>query len=230
MGKLIDRQRQAAARQAKDERMERMRREAIRLFATLPFVEVTLDAIGQSAGAKRGVASMYFGSKEQLFLLLLREELERYYGAITAGLAAHRKQLSDAVIARLLAGGLAGRLLLCRLLALAPIVLEQNAEIMEADRFLRWQRGRMAELGQAIEGRGCGLAPGDGLRLLLRLQLTAAAMHPLADPRGSLAVNIHDPDFADFRVDLPAELERLALSVLGAARRERRSAAPATER
>jgi AcrR family transcriptional regulator len=230
MGKLIDRQRRAAARQAKDERMERMRREAIRLFATLPFVEVTLDAIGQSAGAKRGVASMYFGSKEQLFLLLLREELERYYGEVTDGLAARRSRLSDAAIARLLAGRLAGRILLCRLLALAPIVLEQNVEIMEADRFLRWQRGRMAELGRAIEARGRGLAPGDGLRLLLRLQLTAAAMHPLADPRGSLAVNIHDPDFADFRVDLPVELEEVALSALGAARRARRRAAPAMER
>lgn len=210
--------------------MERMRREAIRLFSTLPFVEVTLDAIGQSAGAKRGVASMYFGSKEQLFLLLLREELERYYGEVTDGLAARRRRLSDAAIARLLAGGLAGRLLLCRLLALAPIVLEQNAEIMEADRLLRWQRGRMAELGRMIEARGRGLAPGDGLRLLLRLQLAAAAMHPLADPRGSLAVNIHDPDFADFRVDLPVELERVALSALGAARRARRRAAPAMER
>jgi AcrR family transcriptional regulator len=230
MGRLIDRQRRAAARQAKDERMERMRREALRLFATLPFVEVTLDAIGQSAGAKRGVASMYFGSKEQLFLLLLREELERYYGEVTDGLAARRSRLSDAAMARLLAGGLAGRILLCRLLALAPIVLEQNVEIMEADRFLRWQRGRMAELGRTIEARGRGLAPGDGLRLLLRLQLTAAAMHPLADPRGSLAVNIHDPDFADFRVDLPVELEEVALSALGAARRARRRAAPAMER
>jgi hypothetical protein len=88
----------------------------------------------------------------------------------------------------------------------------------------------MAELGRTIEARGRGLAPGDGLRLLLRLQLTAAAMHPLADPRGSLAVNIHDPDFADFRVDLPVELEEVALSALGAARRARRRAAPAMER
>ena len=45
-----------------------------------------------------------------------------------------------------------------------------------------------------------------------------------------VSINDHDPDFADFRVDLPAELERLALSVLAAARRERRGAAPATKR
>lgn len=229
MGRLIDRQRQAAARQARDERVERIRSEAARLFATLPYVEVTLDAIGQSAGVKRGVASMYFGSREQLFLLLLREELERCYGAITDDLAAHRGWLSDAAVARLLARRLAERTLLCRLLALAPIVLEQNAEIMEADRFLRWQRGRMTELGRAIEGRGRGLGSGDGLQLLLRLQLAAAAMHPLADPRGSLAVNIHDPDFAAFKLDLAAELEQVAMAVLGGARRKGRGKVRRTE-
>jgi AcrR family transcriptional regulator len=230
MGKLIDRQRQAAARQARDERVERIHSEAARLFATQPYVEVTLDAIGQSAGVKRGVASMYFGSREQLFLLLLRAELERFYEAVREGLAAHRSWLSDTALARLLAGRLAERTLLCRLLALAPIVLEQNAEIMEADRFLRWQRGRMFELGGVLERRGRRLGSGDGLRLLLRLQLAAAAVQPLADPRGSLAVNIHDPDFADFKVDLAVELEQAAMAALGHARRQRRNEAPAAER
>ena len=223
MGRLIDRERREAARQAKDERIQRIRAEAIRLFATLPFVEVTLDAIGQRAGVKPGVSSMYFGSKEALFLLLLRDELDLWYGAALDALAAPKARRSDAALARLLAEGLTGRKLLCRLLCLAPIVLEQTAEIVEADRFQRWQHGRMAEVGRAIESRGRGLGPGAGLRLLLRLQLAAAAAHPFADPRGSLAVNIHDPNFTDFRIDLAAELELVALSALGAARRERRS-------
>jgi AcrR family transcriptional regulator len=219
MGKLIDRERRAAAKEAKEDRLERLRKEALRSFVKLPFVEVTLDAIGQRAGVKKGVGSMYFGSKEELFLLLLREQLDGWYRAVLDELGAHAARLSDARLARLLARGLAERAVVCRLLALAPIVLEQNMEIMEAYRFQRWQRDRMVEVGREIERRSRGLRPGDGLRLLLRLQLMAAASYPFADPRGSLAVNLHDPDFADFRLDVAEELEHLALESLRASHR-----------
>jgi hypothetical protein len=77
----------------------------------------------------------------------------------------------------------------------------------------------MVEVGREIERRSRGLRPGDGLRLLLRLQLMAAASYPFADPRGSLAVNLHDPDFADFRLDVAEELEHLALESLRASHR-----------
>lgn len=210
MGRLIDPARRAAAKEAKEERTHRIRKEALRSFVKLPFVEVTLDAIGQRAGAKRGVASMYFGSKEELFLQLLREELDPFYEELLKQLRARAARLPNPRLARLLAHELAGRTVLCRLLALAPIVLEQNMEIMEAHRFHRWQRDRMSEVGREIERRSRGLDRGEGLRLLLRLQLMAAAAYPFADPRGSLAVNLHDPDFADFHLDVAEELEQLA--------------------
>jgi hypothetical protein len=54
-------------------------------------------------------------------------------------------------------------------------------------------------------------------------------VQPLADPRGSLAVNIHDPDFADFKVDLAVELEQAAMAVLGEARRKVRGRDRRTE-
>jgi len=214
MGKLIDPRRRAAAKDAKQERQQRIRKEALRSFVKLPFVEVTLDAIGQRAGVKKGVGSMYFGSKEELFLVLLQEQLDGWYESVLRDLSAHPARVPEARLARLLARGLAGREVLCRLLALAPIVLEQNLEIMEAYRFQRWQRDRMVEVGRELERRSRGLDRGDGLRLLLRLQLMAAASYPFADPRGSLAVNLHDPDFADFRLDVADELEAIATIAL----------------
>lgn len=214
MGKLIDRDRRAAAKEAKQDRRRRIRKEALRSFLKLPYVEVTIDAIGQRAGVKKGMVSMYFGSKEELFLLLLQEQLDAWYRDLADRLKANPARLPSRKLARLLAGGLADRAALCRLLALAPIVLEQNMEIMEAYRFQRWQRDRMVEVGRELERRSRALERGDGLRLLLRLQLAAAAAQPFADPRGSLAVNLHDPDFADFRIDLAGELEHLAASAL----------------
>jgi AcrR family transcriptional regulator len=214
MGRLIDRQRRARAKEAKQDRMKDIREEAVRSFVKLPYVEVTLDAIGRRAGVKKGVPSMYFGTKEELFLELLREQLDAWYDDIGRRLGAQRARLSDARLARLVSTTLSDRPVLCRFLSLAPVVLEQNMEIMAADRFHRWQRDRMSAVGAELERRSRGMKQGQGLRLLHLVQLMTAAFHGYSDPRGSLAFNLHDPDFADFRIDLEQELAALIRSLL----------------
>jgi len=215
VGKLIDRERRARAKEAKRERMQSIRDAAIRSFIKLPYVEISLDAVGRQAGVKKGIASMYFGSKEELFLQILRDELEDWYGGLEQRLGARPARLPSARLARLLAESLADRELLTRLLNLAPVVLEQNMEVMAAYNFQRWQRDRMSEVGAEIDRRCRGLENGDGISLLHRVQLLAAALHPFAHPRGSLAINLSDPDFAVFKVDMAAEIEALARRSLG---------------
>jgi AcrR family transcriptional regulator len=206
MGRLIDRERRARAKEAKQQRMKDIREEAVRSFVKLPYVEITLDALGRRAGVKKGVASMYFGTKEELFLELLRDELDAWYQELERALGAQRAGVSDARMARLVSTTLADRPVLCRFLSLAPVVLEQNMEIMAADRYQRWQRDRMSTVGGELEQRSRGMKQGQGLRLLHLVQLMAAAFHGYSDPRGSLAFNLHDPDFADFRIDLEQEI------------------------
>jgi AcrR family transcriptional regulator len=214
MGRLIDRERRARAKEAKQERMNDIREEAARSFVKLPYVEITLDAVGRRAGVKKGVPSMYFGTKEELFLELLREQLEGWYAEVERRLGAQRARLTDARLARLVSSTLSDRPVLCRFLSLAPVVLEQNMEIMAADRFHRWQRDRMSAVGAELERRSRGMKQGQGLRLLHLVQLMTAAFHGYSDPRGSLAFNLHDPDFADFRIDLEQELAALIRSLL----------------
>ena len=214
MGKLIDKERQARARHAKEERKRRIRAEALRTFSKLPYVEVTLDAIGQRAGVKRGIASMYFGTKEELFLQLLRDELEDWYGELEARLSAAPSSLDRGRVAHLVAATIAERTVLTRLLSLASVVMEQNMEIMEAYRFQRWQRDRMAAVGAALEERSGALDEGQGMRLLHLAQLVAGACHPVAHPQGSLAVNLHDPDFAVFRISMEEQVEEMVRGLL----------------
>ena len=214
MGRLIDRERRARAKEAKRRRMEDIREEAVRSFVRLPYVEITLDAVGRRAGVKKGVASMYFGTKEELFLELLREQLDAWYVELEHTLGEQRARLSDARLARLVSASLAERPVLSRFLSLAPVVLEQNMEIMAADRYHRWQRDRMSAVGEELEKRSRSLKKGQGLRLLHLVQLMAAAFHGYSDPRGSLAFNLHDPDFADLRIDLEQELGSLIRRLL----------------
>ena len=218
MGRLIDRKRRERAKEAKVERMADIRREAVRSFLKLPYVEVSLDAIGRRAGVKKGVASMYFGSREELFLELIRAELGAWFDAVETSLDAHPARLTDARLARILASSLGDRPVLCRFLALAPVALEQNMEIVESFRLHRWQLERMTEIGATLRRKSPALKDGGGVRLLHRVLLFAAGIQPYADPRGSLAVNLLDPDFEALQLDIATEVEREILQSLASSR------------
>lgn len=214
MGKLIDRKKRERAKQQRAVRKKRVMEEARSTFVRMPYVEVSLDTIGQAADVNRGVASMYFRSKEELFLLLLRDELAEWYREIEKNLSDVNGSLDRGTLAELLARSVVERPTMSRYLSLLPVVLEQNIEVMEVFRFQRWRRDRMAEVGEAVEQTTTALAPGQGARLLYFVQLVAAGLEPAANPRGSAAFDQGDPEFAVFAVDLESELRAIVFAML----------------
>ena len=214
MGRLIDPEKRDRAKRQRVERKARILNVARSIFSRLPFVEVTLDNIGQRADVDRGVASMYFRSKEELFLRVLREELGDWYSALEAELDRGDVDLSHQDLAGLLATSLAGRPELTRFLSLEAVVLEQNLDAMEVFRLQRWRRDRMGEIAAILERNVDGLEEADAIRLLHRVQLLTAALRPAADPKGAAAYEVGDPDFAVFAVDFEAELERFVIAML----------------
>ena len=157
---------------------------------------------------------MYFRSKEELFLRVLREELGDWYSALEAELDHGDVDLSHQDLAGLLATSLAGRPELTRFLSLEAVVLEQNLDAMEVFRLQRWRRDRMGEIAAILERNVDGLEEADAIRLLHRVQLLTAALRPAADPKGAAAYEVGDPDFAVFAVDFEAELERFVIAML----------------
>lgn len=217
MGKLIDKEKRELARQKRASRKERILAEARRSFERLPFVDVTMDSIGHAAKVDRGVASMYFKSKEGIYLLLLKDELDEWLSALAADLERSSEVRSARRFASLLAESLAARPRLTRFLSLAPVVFEQNLEVIETFRFQRWRRDRMLEVGETVD-RCAAPVPGGGARLLHLIQLIAAGFEPLAHPKGTVAYELADPDFAMLRIDLRDELESLIAALLEPAR------------
>ncbi len=214
MGKLIDRKKRERAKQQRAVRKKRVMEEARSTFVRMPYVEVSLDTIGQAADVNRGVASMYFRSKEELFLLLLRDELAGWYQEIEKNLLHVNGSLDRGALAALLARSVVERPTMSRYLSLLPVVLEQNIEVMEVFRFQRWRRDRMAEAGEAVEQSTTALEPGQGPRLLYLVQLVAAGLEPAANPRGSAAFDQGDPEFEVFSVDLESELRAIIFAML----------------
>jgi AcrR family transcriptional regulator len=216
MGKLIDPDRRERVKRERAKRKERILGVARSTFDKLPFAEVSMDSIGHAADVDRGVASMYFRTREELFLLLLREELAGWYEALEKEFDGGEDLLDSSELAGTLAGSLAARPGLTRLLSIEAVVLEQNLDPMEAYRFQRWRRDRMAVVGELLECRADGITEGEGVRLLHRTQLLASALKPAADPRGAAAYEVGDPDFAIFEIELESELKRILTAILEA--------------
>lgn len=190
MGRLIDPDKREHAKEQRAARKLKILEVARSTFSRLPFVEVTLDNIGQRADVDRGIASMYFRSKEELFLRLLREELADWYSALEAELDLADGSLSRSELAALLARSISERPELTRFLSLEAVVLEQNLDAMESFHFQRWRRDRMVAVGKILESEIDGLEEGEGVRLLHRVQLLTAALRPAADPRGAASYEV----------------------------------------
>ena len=211
---MIDPEKRDRAKQQRVERKARILEVARSIFSRLPFVEVTLDSIGQRANVDRGVASMYFRSKEELFLRVLREELADWYSALEVELDRIDDPLSQLDLAELLATSLARRPELTRFLSLEAVVFEQNLDAMEVFHLQRWRRDRMEAIGAIFEKRVDGLGEGDAMRLLHRVQLLTAALRPAADPKGAASYEVGDPDFEIFAIDFETELKRFVVAML----------------
>lgn len=218
MGKLINREKREKAKKQRSVRRLRILEEARLTFSRMPYVEVTLATVGQQAGVDRGVASMYFHTKEELFLLLLKDELVEWYRYLEEQFGTDEGALDARDIARLLAESLANRPVLTRFLSITPAVLDQNIEAMEVYRFQRWRRDRMAEVGELLERSASSIGAGEGFRFLNLVHLLATGLEPAAHPRGSAAFDRGDPDFAGFWIDLEDELTKLLTAVLTAGR------------
>ena len=214
MGRLIDPEKRARAKSQRIEKKARILSEARTTFSKLPFVEVTLDSIGQRADVDRGVASMFFRSKEELYLRVLREELDDWYSALETELDRAEGGFSQSELAELLARSLSGRPELRRFLSFEAVVLEQNLDAMEAFRFQRWRRDRMVAVGEGFDRRVDGLEKGGGIRLLHRVQLLTSALQPAADPKGAATYEVGDPDFEVFKIDFEVELKRFVAAML----------------
>lgn len=157
---------------------------------------------------------MYFRSKEELFLHLLREELAEWYDALEAELEGADGTLSESELAELLATGLAERPQLTRFLSLEAVVLEQNLDAMDVFHLQRWRRDRMAAVGAILEQKVDALEEGEAIRLLHRVQLLTSALQPAADPKGAASYEAGDPDFEVFSIDFEVELKRFVIAML----------------
>jgi AcrR family transcriptional regulator len=215
MGKLMNRDRMSRARQEREDRAKRILEAARAAFMRFPYAEVTLDVIGRQAGVKQGQANLAFRSREELFLTVVRPLLADWYDALDHRLGSSDEPLATSELADLVAGSLAERPELTRLLGSLYTALELHDDGIEVHNFFHWQRRRLLDLGEGVARRMPALDPWDGFDALYRAQLVAAAVHPLNRPIGNLAIDLVVEEHQVFALDLEDEVRRIVSASLG---------------
>lgn len=193
------------------------------LFGKQPYAAISMDQVAGAAGLAKGTLYLYFDTREQLFLALLEDLLAEWFLALETALGSSRRRLTPAQFAALLWETLAARPLLVRLLALMESVLERNISAESAALFKTMLRDRMSSAGALLEQRLTGLAPGDGLRVLLHLRALLTGLTQMADPSPVLReVLAQRPDLAVFQLDLGREFTFAATALVEGWPRHRR--------
>lgn len=192
MGKLLKGRSREDIKNTRREQKRKILEAAAHSFLHLPYADVDLNAIGRRAGVGKGIVTLYFESREVLFLRVLKDTLDPWFESVLRDLSAGDEFLDLRGVARLIARMLLDRDDLTRMLGLLLVALEQNVEVLPAMEFMTWFRERACQVGEALERRCPALDAGGGVRLLLRLQILVAGAPRISHLSGMFAAAIQE--------------------------------------
>ncbi|MET9250552.1 TetR family transcriptional regulator [Nonomuraea sp. NPDC003709] len=223
----------------KQQRREEILAAARDLAMTSGVRNVSLGAVAEAVGLAKSNIMRYFGTREEIYLILAADEWHQWAAAVTARLEAPSDDAAAPVTARLeappddvaapvatrleassdhvvaaLAETLADRPLLCDILSQTATTLEHNVSIEAARTFKRAILAVIADLGSQV-ARTTGLTVGEGTELVSVATAFAGVLYPIANPSPTLAeLYAQDPVIAatcpDFLPTLTRALKALA--------------------
>ena len=204
------------ARQAgqKQQRRQAILDAAWEMYQTTPYESLAMASVAERVGLAKGTMYLYFATKEELFLALAERELSAWFGELDARLSAERPTWDIPAVVEIACSTLDARPGLTRLLAILSTVLERNIDLETAIRFKRMLMALMARTGALLERRLPFLAPGDGMRMLLRSHALVVGLRHLADPAPVVREALRQPDLAPFTIDFAGELRASMTALL----------------
>jgi AcrR family transcriptional regulator len=209
MSNLFNREKRALNKKLKAERMERILAAAHRVFLRFPYFEVSMDSIRKIADVPQGRAEMYFGTREDLFLRVLRIASRAWAEELEASLTDEEGDLDPGQIAELLTASVQLHPDFFRLRGLLPMVFEQR---LEMDSIMTVSGGLGADIGRvadALSARCDAIDASAARRLLLLLQAYGSSLHEAAHQDTSMNRLFNDEESSGFHLDLQAELAAL---------------------
>lgn len=188
------------------ERREALLAAAREIWDLGSYESTTMAGIGQRAGVSKATVYLYFDTKEQLLLEILREKLEDWFTALDGALDSSFGSWSSDRAAREIALSFEGRRSLVRLLSSLESVIEHNVDVDTLRVFKRWFAGRTSATGQRLERRLTFLRQGEGVHLILQIRAFVLGLAMLSAPSPATErVIADDRSLALFALDFDRE-------------------------
>ncbi len=158
----------------KEERRASIIDQARRYLSTKSFDEINLTDVARELNLVKGTLYLYFPTKQDLFASILLDEMEAWWAEV-GGRAATESPGPD------LAGGLAGRELLLRLIASLHMTIEPGLSPEGLRHMKAWFRDFARRAASDLELRYRGIS-GRGFTLLMEAWALAVGVAQLAFP------------------------------------------------
>jgi len=202
----------AVAPSQKTERRAAILRAAEALLHASPSGAFTVDDLARSAGLGKGTVYLYFRTREEVLLQVHLERLQGLFDAL--------EQALDAPQANAAYGAVRATLRYLRahpeflpLASNSRSMLEANTSAGAALEFKLALGARLSAIGRRTEGLFPGLAPGDGMALLMSTYALMIGLWQLTDPPASLREAMQRPELSMFRIDFEKQLAAALLAL-----------------
>lgn len=209
------------ARRATSEEQKQARRETIletarRLYGDRTYDDVDIATVASESGIAKGTVYLYFGTKEEIFLELLRRAWRTWIEEMQKGLSDPAIRHSIPKVVTLIGRTLEGRPELLGLIPILHTTLEGNAAVEIIREFRLEMKQGFEEVGRQMEEQLGFLLPGEGVMLLTRVHALVIGLSHVASPTPAAAEAIASEEMDLFRVDLGGAIaEMLTVMLMG---------------
>lgn len=183
------------------------------LLDSRAFRDIAVREIPDQLGLAKGTIYRYFGSKEEVFLSVLDQELTDFGDSVIAGLEPLAASNDFEAVCTVLSENAVARPRLCELMSVLPTILEHNASEDAV-------RGLKLTLESVVGGMSEALAAAlpclDETRmpsLVMSFYSLATGLWSSAHPSAAVAEVLDDPAFANLRIDFDQHLYASVLAL-----------------
>ncbi|QDV40808.1 Fatty acid metabolism regulator protein [Stieleria neptunia] len=197
----------------KAERISTILDAAAELLDDNEYDTISMRDVAKRAGLGKASLYHYFKTKEEVFLALYREELERWLETVTTGLGRLRKPTPTRV-AEMLTSALQRHQRFCRLMVLFAAVLERNL----SQAFLVEFKRSLLEPAEAFAGTIQSVTPHfsieDAKDFAFQHHALVAGLWPIAHPSPQVESVLQALEFQGFRTEFAPLLTRSFINLL----------------
>lgn len=197
-------------------RREQILEVSFALFQKMSLDDISMDLIAKKSDLAKGTLYLYFKTKEEVFLALLRQELSRWISQIKASLTPVPQPLSAQAFAQVFVASLDSLPELPRLLSLVHSILENNISEQSALEFKLDLKHQMLEVAKIIAHRTPALTAQTALAFLLKSHAILVGIYQMSHPNSMMEKILRNPELQIFQVQFQEQLnETLCLILVG---------------